>query len=651
MKNISKISSGSIIFYLLVFFFGIFISLNFFEPMRKLHVLFSKNIKKMSTEKLLTRSEIKQEDKWNVESLYESNKKWEEDFNKTKDLDLELKEFNKFKGNLSKAEAKDLKSLLEIYLSVQRRINKLHVYSHLRHDEETTDDENKGINKMCTTLYHDFDEMTSWFEPELLSLPNEVIQKFLESKELEKYKFYLEKSLHTKDHILSPQMEELISMAQNALDAPSKIYEAIDNSDFDFGYVEDGKGEKKPLSHATYGLYIRDKDRVLRKNAFVAYHKKYEEYQNTLTETLTGVVQKHYFNAKSRKYKSCLEAALFPKNISTLVYTNLIDSVRKNIDALHKYVSLRKKILGVDEIHLYDLYVPLVQVETSTFDYNYAEDVTIKSVAVLGKEYQDKLRKGLKEERWVDKYENKGKRSGAYSSGCYDSSPYILMNYNGSLNDVFTLAHEAGHSMHSKFSNENQEYHYSDYSIFVAEVASTHNEDQLRDYLLKNTSSKQDKIYLVNEAIEDIRTTFFRQVMFAEFELKIHEFVENKVPLTPKLLKEAYHELNQFYFGKDIIIDKEIDIEFARIPHFYYNFYVYQYATGISAAIFLADRVRNGGDKERNDYLNFLKGGSSKYPIDMLKVAGVDMTSGEAVEKTIERFKVLVDEFEYLLKE
>jgi oligoendopeptidase F len=287
-------------------------------------------------------------------------------------------------------------------------------------------------------------------------------------------------------------------------------------------------------------------------------------------------------------------------------------------------------------------------VKSSEYDYQTAEKVTIEAVSVLGEEYQKELKKGLTQERWVDIYENKGKRSGAYSSGCYDTRPFILMNYNGSLNDVFTLTHECGHSMHSLLSRKHQPYHNSDYSIFVAEVASTFNEDNLRDYLLKNSKSDDEKIYLINSAIEDIRTTLFRQVMFAEFELKIHELVEAKTPLTPKLLKEVYHELNRFYFGEDIIIDSEIDIEWARVPHFYYNFYVYQYATGIAAAVYLADKVRNGGEKEREAYLNFLKGGSSKYPLDMLKVAGVDMTKSDAIDKTMEVFTNLIDEFEKL---
>eukprot|EP01080_Neovahlkampfia_damariscottae_P002045 gene2045-1551_t len=605
----------------------------------------------MTTETLKNRSEIKQEDKWNVEAIFATNDAWKQEFSKFNDLKSELEPVLKLKGKIESCSPSDIKTLLESLFLSSRKIEKLYTYSHLKFDEDTADDENKGLNKQATTLYHEFNEATSWLTPELLSLPKDKIDSILNSKELENYKFYLEKIVREKAHICSSEIEEVLAQAGDALGTPTKVFGAINNSDFEFGTVLDKDGNEKPLSHGTYGLYIRNSDRVLRKNAFVKYHSKFDEFKNTLTETLNGVVQKHVFNSKVRKYQSSLEAALFGNNIDTSVYTNLIQSVRNNISSLHRYVKLRKKLLKVDELHLYDLYVPLTSVKSSSYDYKQAEIFTIEAVKYLGEDYQKKLEKGLKEDRWVDVYENKGKRNGAYSSGCFDTSPYILMNYNGSLNDVFTLTHECGHSMHSLLSRSHQDYHYSDYSIFVAEVASTFNEDNLRDYLLKKSQSKDEKIYLINSAIEDIRTTLFRQVMFAEFELKIHELVEKKTPLTPKLLKDVYHELNQFYFGDEIVIDSEIDIEWARVPHFYYNFYVYQYATGIAAAVYLADKVRNGGDKEREAYLSFLKGGSSKYPLDMLKVAGVDMTKSDAIDKTMEVFTNLIDEFEKLTSE
>lgn len=605
----------------------------------------------MSTQPLIVRSQVKPQDKWNVESLYSDVSKFNQDFENIKDLQSELKTLLSKKGTLLKSSSSDLKDVIELQLATQRKIVKLYVYSHLRHDEDTTDDENKGMHKKASSLYHEFSELTSWIEPELLALPENVIKGFLESKELSKYKFYIENIVLTRDHVLTPEMEQLLAQAGDALGSSSRIFGALNNSDFDFGSVLDGKGELRPLSHGSYGLYIRDQDRVLRKNAFEAIYKKYAEYQNTLAETLNGNLQKDFFYAKARKYDTCLEAALFSKNIPVDVYKSLIKAVRDNIGTLHKYISLRKKVMKVDELHLYDIYVPLIESKTPSYTWEQAVDYTIKAAKYLGPEYQKKLEKGLIEERWCDKFENKGKRSGAYSSGCYDSSPFILMNFNGSLNDVFTLTHECGHSMHTLNSKENQEYHYSDYSIFVAEVASTFNEDMLRDYLLKESKSKEEKIYLINQAVEDIRATLFRQVMLAEFELRVHEFAEAKTPITPKLLKDTYYELNQFYFGKDMVIDRDIELEWARIPHFYYNYYVYQYATGISAAIFLANRVRNGGDQEREDYLNFLKGGSSKYPIDMLKVAGVDMKSGEAVDAAMKVFGTMVDELEQLLSE
>lgn len=599
-----------------------------------------------------TRNEVSQNDCWNVESMYKNYEEWEKELNELLTLPTEKRWINilNFQGRLSEG-PDTLLSLLETLFSLERKLSNLYTYAHLRHDEDVSNDRHKTGYSKIGILIHDFSQATSWVEPELLSLPEETIQQYLSSDILKEYSFYLEKVVRQKPHTLPPSEEKLLALSGKALQGYNKAFSAINDADFDFGTVSNEKGETLPLTHASYGLYLRNHDRTLRKNVFLTMHNKYEEFENTLCELLQGVVQKHHFEATSRNYSSCVEKALFPNNISTSVYRSLIEAVNNNIDHLHKYIDLRESAMGQSPIHLYDMYVPLVDDFDMNIPYDEAADLVIESVAPLGPEYQNILRKGMKEERWVDRYENKNKRSGAYSSGSYDSVPYILMNYKGVLRDVFTLAHEAGHSMHSYLSHKNQPYQYGDYSIFLAEVASTFNEDLLMRLMLERSNSREEKIYLINEKIEDIRATLFRQTMFAEFELMIHTKVENGEPLTPHLMRAEYLTLNQKYFGPKVVIDNEAQLEWARIPHFYYNFYVYQYATGISAALALSNRVNNGGNQEREDYLNFLKSGCSRYPIETLQLAGVDMSTPEPVNAAINKFGDLVDSLEKLLDE
>lgn len=597
---------------------------------------------------LKDRNEVLPEDRWNVEAMYPDVAAWKKEF---ETIPLEKNphwpEIAAYKGKLEKPE--DLKALLDLIFSIDRKLTNLYTYARLRHDEDLTNDLHKVLDGQIATLVHDFQQEISWFEPELLALSNDTIKRLLAAPILSEYKFHLEKIVRVKPHVLSKDQEELLALAGKPLQATYKAFSAINDADFKFGSVLNSEGEERELTHGSYGMFIRDQDRTLRKNAFMQLHGVYLRYENTLSELIDGQVQSHFFNARARKYPTCLEASLFPKNIDTTVYHSLVKAVNEKIGALHDYVSLRQKLLGLDRLHLYDMYVPLTSKIDIRMPYIEAEDIVIESVSPLGAEYQNIMRKGFKEQRWVDRYENRNKRSGAYSSGCYDSMPYILMNYKGMLRDVFTLAHEAGHSMHSYLSHKNQPYHYGDYTIFLAEVASTFNEELLIQLLLKRASTKEEKIYLLNQKIEDIRTTLFRQVMFAEFELLIHEMAEKNIPITPRILKEEFRNLNKRYFGDQVVIDDEADIEWARIPHFYYNFYVYQYATGISAALALADRVTKGGKTEREDYLAFLKGGSSRYPIDMLKVAGIDMRSPEPVKAAIEKFSGLVKELQKLI--
>lgn len=596
------------------------------------------------------RSDISSLDKWNVEALFPSMEVWEQNFQRIarEDQRPHWPEIFSMRGRLAEG-PEVLKQTLELIFSLDRMLIKLYTYAHLRHDENITDDFNKAAFTRIATILHDFQQEMSWFDPELLSLPEETLNELIHSPILSDYRFYLQKIVRMKPHTLSQEGEELVALAGKALQSPHKSFSAITDADFKFGAVKDGKGNDRPLTHGLYGLYIRDQDRHLRESAFKAYHGKYQEFQNTLCELLAGQVNRNLFNASARRYNSCVEAALYIFNIDPSVYHSLIKAVHDGLGSLHKYIALRKKVLKLDSLHLYDMYVPLTPQVDIKMSYPEAEEIIIKSVAPLGAEYQKFLKEGLQKQRWVDRYENQNKRSGAYSSGCYDSMPYILMNYKGLLRDVFTLAHEAGHSMHSLYSRKTQPYHYSDYPIFLAEVASTFNEELLMQELLKHYTGRAEQIFLINQKIEDIRGTLFRQAMFAEFELKIHEMAEQNYPLTPLSLKNEYRRLNETYFGPHATIDNEIEIEWARIPHFYYNFYVYQYATGISAALALADRVKNGGEAEKENYLNFLKGGGSKYPIDLLSLAGINMRSPEPVKQAITKFDLLVNQLDKLM--
>lgn len=597
-----------------------------------------------------SRREVPLENRWNVEALFPNKESWQKEFNSFVNLQNipRWPALAAFQGTLNQGPQK-VKEALDSVMSLDRKLSTLYTYAHLKHDEDIADPDYKESYEQILAAAHLFSQETSWFQPELLSLPEDQLNQYLASSALADYRFHLEKIIRMKKHTLSADNEKLIAMAGQSLQVSHKAFSAINDADFKFGSVEDSKGVEKPITHGSYGIYIREQDRLLRERAFKKYHGKYEEYENTLCELLTGQMQTHAFNANARHYSSSLEAALYPKNIDLQVYHSLIKAVNDRTDVLHRYMKIRKQILNVDTLHVYDVYVPLTADVDIKMSYKEAEDIVIESVAPLGSEYQNILRKGFKEHRWVDRYENLNKRSGAYSSGCFDSMPYILMNYKGILRDVFTLAHEAGHSMHSLYSRKSQPYHYSDYPIFLAEVASTFNEDLLTRLLLERCSDPVEKVFLLNQKIEDIRGTLFRQTMFAEFELLLHEKVEQGIPLTPRLLKAEYRKLNEKYLGPSVVIDDEIEIEWSRIPHFYYNFYVFQYATGISAALALADKVVKGGKQEQNDYLNFLKAGCSRYPIDILKQAGIDMRSPAPVNAAILKFEDLLTELENAL--
>ena len=584
----------------------------------------------------LKRSEVDQNDKWGVETLYENFESWKKDFEKVQGM---IPLLTQFKGKLSQSLAPFLKQ----FFDVQQLLEQLYVYAHLQHDVEITQDETKGYFQQVMMLYHQFSAEMAWVEPEILQI--EGVD--LNDPTLSGVKNYLKQLLHQRPHILSKEQEKIMAAAGDCFHTVNSAFSSINNADLKFAPALDSKGNEHEVTHASYQLLVKSQDRTLRKNAFLNIHQRFIDFQNTIGDLLAGSVKKHLFNAKMRGYETCLDAALFPNNIDTKVYTSLVESVREHLPLIHNYVDLRKELLGLDQVHAYDMYVPAIDDIDLTYSYDEAVDIILKAVEPLGPEYNAILKKGLTTERWVDRYENENKRSGAYSSGCYTSSPYILMNYKGTLNDVMTLSHEAGHSMHSYHSNHNQPYQDAQYTIFVAEVASTFHEELTFRYLYQNAKSKEERIYILNQKIDGIRATLVRQTMFAEFELKIHNMAENHVPLTSGTMKEVFEGLNRAYFGPNFGYDEELFYEYLRIPHFYSNFYVYQYATGISAAYALVESVEKNGPKE---YLNFLSSGGSDFPVELLKKAGVDVTTKGPVEALLKRFGQLVDQLKELQK-
>ena len=516
----------------------------------------------------------------------------------------------------------DLEKTLDDYFALSRELEKLYTYAYLKRDEDLTNHFFKELYEKINTYYHDFSHKTAWIEPAILEGGGES----------KKYAFYLKKVRDQKEHILSVDKEEILALAGHVQSVPQKTFSLFNNADLKFPKILNGEGNEEDLTHALYLKHMKSTDRTLRENAFKTVHNSFHRFENMVTELINGQVQSHIFTQKVRGYKDCLTAALKPHNIPTDVYHALIGAAREGLPVLHEYVKKRKEILGLKELHYWDLMVPLVQDCDRAFSYEEAVDIVVDSVALLGEEYQEILRKGLKEDRWVDVYESAGKRSGAYSGGSFDTMPYILLNYQGTITDVLTLSHEAGHSMHSYLSRKHQPYHYAHYPIFLAEIASTFHERLTYEYM-------GDSVYFANQQIEGIRTTFFRQAMFAEFELLIHELLEKGVALTPHRLKEEYRRLNVEYFGPDLIIDEELSFEYMRIPHFYYNFYVYQYATGIAAAYTFVDQVKKEGPKR---YIEFLSSGGSDYPTEILKKAGLDICKKESLAGLIPVWKNLL---------
>jgi oligoendopeptidase F len=597
--------------------------------------------------KLPSRSEIKVEDTWKLEDIFASDDAWEKEFEEVKAL---IPQMEKFKGKLGES-AQTLYDALQEQDELTMRVSKLYTYAHMRYDQDTTNSFYQGLNDRIKTLYTQIASALSYVTPEILSIEESKIKHYMaEHKELKLYAHALDEITRERPHILSESEEALLAQASEVLGSSSNTFGMLNNADLEFPSIKDENGEEVEITHGRYIRFLESSDRRVREEAFKAVYETYGKFKNTFASTLSGTVKKDNFSARVRHYNSARHSALSTNNIPEEVYDNLVKTVNDNLHLLHRYIDLRKKVLGIEELHMYDLYTPLVKDVKMEVTYEEAKDYILKGLKPLGEDYLNVLKEGF-ENRWVDVHENKGKRSGAYSSGTYGTNPYILMNWQDNVNNLFTLAHEFGHSVHSYYTRKTQPYPYGDYSIFVAEVASTCNEALLNDYLLKTIDDEKQRLYLLNHYLEGFRGTVFRQTMFAEFEHDVHVRAQNGEPLTPELLTKLYYDLNKKYFGDNLVIDEEIGLEWARIPHFYYNYYVYQYATGFSAAAALSKQILEEGNAAVERYVGFLKSGSSDYPIEVLKKAGVDMTTSQPIEEALAVFEEKLTEMERLLNQ
>lgn len=597
--------------------------------------------------KLLDRKDVKIEDTWDLTLLYKNDEEFEKEFKSMEDFS---KEVSKFKGNLSKS-AKELRDILDSIMKASIVLEKLGSYAFLKQTEDLTNNDSNIKVARFAKLSSEFSANLSYFEPELMSIDDEKINSFLKDEVLKDYLIYLRNILKYKPHTLSEKEERILALQGELSSTASNVFDTLNDADLDFGELEHN-GEKTPLTHATFSSFQESQDREIRKNSYNQFYKEYDKHKNTLAELYASQIKQDIFDARIRNYNSVREMELFADDIPVSVYDSLIESVHNALPALHSYYEYCANKLGISDFRQYDKYAPVVKDVKLHHTFDEAIDVLNKALSPLGEEYVSTLTKGLNS-RWVDKYENKGKTSGAFSAGCYTSEPYILMNFRDeSIESVFTLAHEAGHSMHSYYSRKNNPFQHHDYTIFEAEVASTFNEKLLFNYLMKNESKKEVKAFLLNKDINGFVATVFRQTMFAEFEHIIHKEAEDGNPTTLELIRNVYKDLLKKYFGEKSVLEERSDLEALRIPHFYRSFYVYKYATGMSAAVALSNGVLEGNAKgdytNRDNYLKFLRSGGSRTPIENLKVAGVDMTKPDVVESALKLFAKEVEELKAL---
>lgn len=589
------------------------------------------------------RSEISNEYKWDLSTIYKTISEFDSDYLKTKKL---IESFKNHEKDMMDS-ASNLLNTLKDDMEISRLIGKLYMYAHLNSDSDTTDTFYQSLKGRVQNLDIEYSKASTFVVPTLLKYDYSTIVNFYnDEKELLDYEINLKDIYRYKDYVLSEKEEKILSSLSQVMGNSEEIFDALTNSDMSFGFIKDENGEEVELTNSSYSKLIKSNDRRVRCDTFKKLYEVYSSYKNTMAKIISGDVKANVACSEIKHYPSALEASLFADNIDKKVYDNLIDTVRSNLEPLYYYFELKRKMLGLDELHLYDTYASVIKENTKEYSFEEAKDLVMKALSVLGDNYIKDLSKAF-DEKWIDIYPNKGKMSGAYSSGSYDTNPFLLLNYNGTLDDVSTLAHELGHSMHSYYSRKNNPYQYSSYKIFVAEVASTVNELLLANYLLDN-STDEVKLTVLNDLLDMFKGTIYRQVMFAEFEKKMYEKEENKEVLTHEVLENIYYDLNKKYFGDKVVIDDEIRYEWERIPHFYYNFYVYKYATGLSAACHIVKRILNKEKNAKEDYLKFLSTGGRYYPLDELKIAGVDMTKKEVVLSAIDMFKEYLKEFEEL---
>ncbi len=587
------------------------------------------------------RCEIEDKYKWDLTKIYKDEKEWQKDFDDVKEKILKVLEYkDSFLSN-----GKKLYEYLKYDEEVSRKLEKIYYYAHLNYDADTLDEKYKVMTNKVSDLFTKYNELSSFVVPEILKLDEEKLNTFYKDEEkLEDYRFSIENIYRFKNHTLDEEKEKMLSNLSKCLSNPEETYEALTDSDFEYDYITDEKGNKVKFNESNYSLFIKSKDRSVRKKAFEMLHNKYKKYIRTITSTYKGEVENNVVLAKIRNYDSAISASLYSDNVPVDIYNNLIKVVNDNMNVLYDYYDLKKKILSLDRLHMYDTYVEIINKIDKKYSFDEAKEIVIDALSVLGDKYVKNLKKAF-DEKWIDIYHSKGKRSGAYSSGNFDVNPYVLLNFEGTLNDVSTLAHELGHSMHTYLSCKNNPYQYSSYEIFVAEVASTVNELLLANYMLKNSKNKDEKLAIINHILDLYKATLYRQTMFAEFEKETHKLREKGEVLTSELLSNTYYNLVKKYFGPNVLCDDLIRYEWARIPHFYYNFYVYKYATGISAASYIVDGILNNKEGALENYINFLKTGGSMYPLDELKIAGVNLNSKSVILSAIKTFEKYLKEF------
>lgn len=597
--------------------------------------------------KLKKRDEISEQFKWRMEDVYAEEGLWEADAEKAMDLIRKLAQYN---GRLCE-NAETFSEVLALINKIEFLVEKVYFYANQKYYEDLGNSRYQTYSDRASELLTYFYSVSSFVEPEFLNEPEEKIFSYIaEDEKLGEYTQYFKDLFRQKKHILDSKTEEILARTKKFSNGAGEIFNVFNNVDLKFPLIKDEDGTEIRLTHSKLNLFLESKDRRVRKDAFQGLYGSYSQFRNTLASIYINNLKKDNFYATVRNYDSSREMFLENSNIPGEVYDNLIATVNENLGLLHRYLSLRKKLMGLSELHLYDVYTPLVDSFKKSISFEEAKEMVLEGLKPMGKEYLELLREGF-DGGWIDVYENEGKKSGAYSWSIYGTHPYVLLNYQPNLNNVFTIAHEMGHALHSYYSNENQTYTNAGYKIFVAEVASTCNESLLINHLINSSTDKKEKAYLINHFLEQFRGTLFRQTMFAEFENIVHKMVDEGEPLNGEELCRIYYELNKKYFGTDIVIDKEIEMEWARIPHFYSSFYVYQYATGFSAAIALSKKIMDEGESAVNDYKKFLKAGCSDYPIEILKLAGVDMGKKEPVELAMKMFERLLDKFEKLMND